>query len=46
MLGVAWLAAGLARIVFTPIDRVWTRENLAGIAVEIGLGLAALLPSV
>ncbi len=46
MLGIAWLTAGLARIVFTPIDRVWTRENLAGIAVEIGLGLAALLPSI
>ncbi len=46
MLGVAWLAAGLARTVFTPIDRVWGRENLAGIAIETGLGLAALLPSI
>jgi hypothetical protein len=46
MLGAVWLAAGLARAVFTPIDRVWTRENLAGIAVEVGLGLAALLPSI
>jgi len=46
MLGAAWLAAGLARTIFTPIDRVWTRENLGGIAIEIGLGLAALLPSI
>ena len=46
MLGVAWLAAGLARTVFTPIDRVWGRENLAGIAIEVSLGLAALLPSI
>jgi len=46
MLGVAWLAAGLARMVFTPVDRVWTRENIAGIAVELGLGAAALLPSI
>lgn len=45
MLGVAWLAAGLARTVFTPIDRVWGRENVAGIGIEVGLGLAALLPS-
>ncbi len=45
MLGVAWLAAGLARAIFTPIERVWGRENLAGIAIEVGLGLAALLPS-
>ncbi len=46
MLGIAWLAAGLARIAFTPMDRVWTRENFGGIAVETGLGLAALLPSI
>jgi hypothetical protein len=46
MLGVAWLTAALARTVFTPIDRVWGRENLAGIAIEAGLGLAALLPSI
>ena len=46
MLGIAWLAAGLARTFFTPIDRVWGRENLAGIAIEAGLGMAALLPSI
>ena len=45
MLGVAWIGAGLARAVFTPIERVWEKENLVGIAIEVGLGLAALLPS-
>jgi hypothetical protein len=36
--GVAWLGAAAARIVSVTIDRARTRENLAGIVVELAIG--------
>jgi hypothetical protein len=42
VVGAAWCAAALARIVSFAVDGSRARRNLAGVAVEAGIGLAML----
>ncbi len=44
VVGAAWCAAALARIGSFAVDGSRTRDNLAGIGVEAGIGLAMLAP--
>ena len=44
VVGAAWCAAALARIVSFAVDGSRTRHNLAGVGVEAGIGLAMLAP--
>ena len=42
VVGAAWCAAALARIVSFVVDGSRTRHNLAGVGFEAGIGLAML----
>ena len=42
VVGAAWCAAAVARIVSCAVDGGQTRHNLAGVGVEAGIGLAML----
>ena len=42
VVGAAWCAAALARIASFVVDGSRTRDNLAGVAFEAGIGLAML----
>ncbi len=39
MLGFAWLGAFAARLLSVVVDRSTSRENLAGLAIELAVGL-------
>lgn len=43
VLGAAWLGAGVARVLSILIDRALSRENLAGVLIEVAVGAALVL---